>query len=459
MNKNFLIKANRTANFFFFIIVFYGLAGAGCNPSEKTTQLPNIVLIMADDMGYECVGANGNTEYQTPNLDRLAASGIRFKNCYSQPLCTPSRVKIMTGKYNYRNYEDFGYLNPAEKTFGNLLKEAGYTTCIAGKWQLNGLNRNNAGNQDVTRPNHFGFDEYCLWQLNRTRAEGERYANRLLTQNGIDLPRNENAYGPDIISDFISGFIEKKAGQSFFIYYPMVLPHDPFVSTPDSPEWTDPSRRYEHDTLFFKDMIAYVDKIIGRLETKLREKDVWENTLFIFTADNGTHPSVISATKSGNIKGAKGQSINTGNHVPLIISWPAEIEGGRIFGGMIDFSDILPTLADVAGIQPETYFTDGKSFLNVLKGEKVRPEKEEIFIHYSPRWGRFAHNRWIMNEEYKLYRDGRFYNTSADPLEEHPVVNLSDSEEKLKEKFELLLQQKENEVPFEMNDTVFKIQK
>jgi arylsulfatase A len=431
----------------------------GCGEKESTLVRPNIVLIMADDMGYECVGANGNTEYKTPNLDRLANSGIRFENCYSQPLCTPSRVKIMTGKHNFRNYEDFGYLNPAEKTFGNLLKGAGYETCIAGKWQLNGLNRNNPGNQDVTRPNHFGFNEYCLWQLNRTRAEGERYANPLLTQNGSDLPRNPEEYGPQVVADYLTDYIGRNAGKPFFIYYPMLLPHGPFVSTPDSPEWADPERRYEHDTIYFAGMIAYIDKIIGRLESKLREKNIWENTLFIFTADNGTHPSVISTTKNGNVKGAKGQSINTGNHVPLIISWPAEIEGGRIFGGMIDFSDILPTLADVAGVQSTAYSADGKSFLNVLKGDNTRPEKEEIFIHYSPRWGRFLHNRWVMNSKYKLYRNGKFYNTSADPLETNPLSDLSDSEKKLKEKFEVLIQQKENEIPFNLNDTAFIIQK
>ncbi len=440
-------------------LVLYLILATGCKPKEERMIRPNIVLIMADDMGYECVGANGNTEYKTPNLDRLAASGIRFENCYSQPLCTPSRVKIMTGKYNFRNYEDFGYLNPAEKTFGNLLREAGYETCIAGKWQLNGLNRNNPGNQDVTRPNHFGFDEYFLWQLNRTRAEGERYANPLLTQNGSDWPRDPDEYGPQVVTDYLTDFIERKSGEPFFIYYPMLLPHDPFVPTPDSPEWSNPERRYEHDTIYFKDMIAYVDKIIGHLELKLKEKNVWENTIFIFTADNGTHPSVLSKTKTGNIKGAKGQSINTGNHVPMIVSWPDKIKEGRVFNGMVDFADILPTLADVAGIEPSSYFTDGKSFMNVLTGENSRSEKEEIFIHYSPRWGRFAHNRWIMNEDYKLYRDGRFYNTSADPLEEHPVSNFSDSEVKLKEKFEVLIHEKEKEIPFEMNDTEFKIQK
>ncbi len=119
--------------FFIFTVAF-----SSCEQKEEYEQ-PNIILIMADDMGYECIGANGSTEYQTPNLDQLAAEGIRFEHCYSQPLCTPSRVKIMTGKFNFRNYKDFGYLNPNLKNIWKiLLQDAGYATLIAGKWQLNG---------------------------------------------------------------------------------------------------------------------------------------------------------------------------------------------------------------------------------------------------------------------------------------------------------------------------------
>ncbi len=215
-----------------FVLLIIAFCISSC---EKKEQLPNIVLILADDMGYECLGCNGSTEYQTPNLDRLAAEGIRFEHCYSQPLCTPSRVKIMTGQYNFRNYEDFGYLNPNQKTFANLLKDAGYATCIAGKWQLNGLNRNNPGNQDVNRPFHFGFDEYCLWQLHHQKKDGERYADPLITQNGKDLPRKSDLYGPQIFADYICDFIDRKSDKPFFVYYPMVLVHDPFVPTPDSP--------------------------------------------------------------------------------------------------------------------------------------------------------------------------------------------------------------------------------
>jgi arylsulfatase A len=441
----------KTTPFVFFMLMF--------SRSAINAQQPNIVLIMADDMGYETLGCNGSTEYRTPNLDRLANEGIRFTNCFSQSLCTPSRVKIMTGKYNFRNYEDFGYLNPKEKTFGNLLKEAGYATCIAGKWQLNGLNRNNPGNQDVTRPNHFGFDEYCLWQLNRTRAEGERYAHPLITQNGKDLPRNEEGYGPQVVSDFLQGFIDRNPEKPFFIYYPMILPHDPFVPTPDSPEWADKSRRYENDTVYFAGMVAYVDKIIGQLEAKLKEKGVWENTLFIFTADNGTNTSVLSNTVHGVVKGGKGSTLNTGNHVPMIISWPEKIKKSRVFDGVVDFTDILPTLADVAGIDPKAWYTDGKSLMGVLTGDKSRKDKSEIFIHYTPRWGKLDHDRWVTDGEYKLYRDGRFHNTLKDPLEKQQISVAEGEAKKIKAKFEAILKEKEDEFPFEWNDARYKPEK
>jgi len=432
---------------------------AACKTTINDESRPNIVLIMADDMGYETLGCNGSTEYQTPNLDRLANEGIRFEHCYAQPLCTPSRVKIMTGQYNFRNYEDFGYLNPKEQTFGNLLKDAGYATCVAGKWQLNGLNRNNPGNNDTTRPHHFGFDEFCLWQLNRWAGEGERYANPLINQNGMELPRDPDAYGPQIVADYIADFIDRKANEPFFIYYPMILPHDPFVPTPDSPEWANASMRYKNDTAYFADMIAYLDKIIGQLEAKLKENNVWENTLFIFTADNGTHRSIYSSTIDRNVKGAKGETINDGNHVPMIISWPEVIKCGRVFHGIVDFTDILPTLADVAGIDPSSYFSDGISFLNVLKGDDQREAKDKIFIHYTPRWGWASsnnqHNRWVMNGEYKLYRDGRFYHTAKDPLEKEQITNLKEDEHKTKAIFEAMLGQIEHEFPFEWNDTEF----
>jgi arylsulfatase A-like enzyme len=202
-------------------------------------------------------------------------------------------------------------------------------------------------------------------------------------------------------------------------------------------------------------MMAYTDKIIGELESKLKEKGIWENTLFIFTGDNGTNTSIVSSTNYAKVKGGKGSSKNTGNHVPLIISWPKQMLGERVSESLISFADVLPTLCDVTKIPSSEYVTDGKSLLPVITGNnKIQ---DEVFIHYSPRWGNFKSNRWVMNEEYKLYRDGSFFNTTTDTLENQPLITLSEAEQNLKEKFQIILDERENEFPFYLNDTAFVI--
>ncbi|MEM9674016.1 MAG: sulfatase-like hydrolase/transferase [Bacteroidota bacterium] len=390
------------------------------------SQKPNVILIMADDMGYECLGTYGSTSYQTPVLDSLAMNGIRFDQCISQPLCTPSRVKIMTGLYNYRNYEHFGYLNENQHTFGSLMKDAGYQTCIAGKWQLNGLAYKDeiSSWNDDSRPKQFGFDEYCLWQLTKGRSEGERFANPLIEQNGKVLERNEDAYGPDIFANYILDFIERKKDQPFFVYYPMVLVHEPFVPTPDSEAWADPSRRYEKDTAYFKDMVAYTDKIVGRIADKLRELDLDENTLLLFTGDNGTHPTITSYTDQRMIIGAKGNTIEFGTHVPLVAYWPQMLNGREPHTELIEFSDFFPTLADIVGKQVKS---DGESFYPLLTDADYQP-RETAFVHYDPRWGKFVNqyrDQFVQTVDYKLYQDGKFFNITNDPLEEKPLDEAS----------------------------------
>ncbi len=397
-------------------------------------------------MGFECLGAYGSSVYQTPNLDQMAKNGVRFEHCYSQPLCTPSRVKIMTGKHNFRNYQAFGYLSPKEKTFGNLLKDAGYATCVAGKWQLNGISGQKIeGWEDRNRPHHFGFDEYCLWQLDLTRAEGERYANPLLVQNGEVLPRDENQYGSRVISDFVLDFIDRKKEEPFFVYYPMNLVHDPFVPTPKSEDWQDPSKRYEADTSYFKDMVAYTDFIIGRILQKLEENNLSENTLILFTGDNGTHVSIYSPMRDGNvIKGDKGNMTDGGTRVPLIAYWPNKARKGDISNTLVDFSDFLPTLAEAAGIPlNETYQTDGMSFLPQILGNPDRP-KEYIYMYYQPKWGKFENGVFVRDQRFKLYGDGRFFDIQEDVLEELPLPKEKLSKELMQvyEKFESILAEK-----------------
>ena len=421
-----------------YIVILVLMMAFGChseNAPNTTSTPPNVILIMADDMGYESLAINGSTEYSTPILDDLARKGINFSQCVSQPLCTPSRVKIMTGQYNFRNYEYFTYLNPNQKTFGHLMQDAGYKTCIVGKWQLSGLTYELPGYQDSLRPHEMGFDSYCLWQLNHTRAKGERFADPLLQENGRTLPRDQNAYGPDVVSQHAIDFIDKNHDQPFFVYYPMLLTHDPFVPTPNSPEWQNPDDRYKQDTAFFADMVNYTDVIVGRILDKLKQHNLEKNTIVIFTGDNGSHPSIVSSTTSKQIRGAKGNTIEHGIHVPLIVSWPDQIKAPREYAGLVGFADFYATLLDLIGASEDT---DGRSLLPLLKGQELE-HRENLFVHYDPRWGKRVNaftNQFVLTEEYKLYRDGGFFNIKEDALEENPLLELSAAEAAIKQELE-----------------------
>ncbi|MBY0325475.1 MAG: sulfatase-like hydrolase/transferase, partial [Gemmataceae bacterium] len=199
------------------ILVLLGLIAWCCPASLIGAEAkPNLILIMADDLGYETIGANGGTSYKTPNLDKLASTGARFTHCYVQPLCTPTRVQLMTGLYNIRNYINFGNMNPKAVTFANHLKPAGYATCITGKWQLG---------HDLELPKKFGFDEYCLWQHTRRPP---RYANPGLEINGVEKNYSNGEYGPDLVNDYAIDFIKRSKASPFFLYYPMMLTHSPY---------------------------------------------------------------------------------------------------------------------------------------------------------------------------------------------------------------------------------------
>ena len=169
-----------------FVICVTMLLGMRADAVEKAAAAdkPNVVLIMADDVSWEAFSCYGAEDYKTPHIDSLAARGIRFAHCYSTPICTPSRVQIMTGQYSFRNYTHFGYLSPNEKTIGHLMQSAGYQTAIAGKWQLNGLYNKLSGWDDRKRPQKAGFHESYLWQVTTGKqlkdGGGERFWSRHL---------------------------------------------------------------------------------------------------------------------------------------------------------------------------------------------------------------------------------------------------------------------------------------
>ena len=415
-------------SFIFCVILSITFLPIACQTITEQPSKPNVILIMADDIGFECLSINGSTSYKTPVLDSLANKGINFTKAISQPLCTPSRVKIMTGKFNFKNYEYFTYLNPKEKSFGNLFKENGYKTAIVGKWQLNGIAHKLQGFNDNTRPNHFGFDEYSLWQLTKLKSYGERFANPYIEQNGKALPRDQNAYGPDIVSNYAIDFIKRNKDQPFFIYYPMLLVHSPFVPTPDSPEWESLETRSKQEDRFYIDMVAYMDKIIGRIVNELKTQGIADNTLLYFIGDNGTKTTLVSLTENGPIRGGKGNTITHGNHIPMVASWPGKIKKPYTYSGLINFTDFYATFCDILGVANES---DGLSMIDLLNGEKLL-ERKTVTTYYDPMWSANVtqfRNVFSQNSRYKLYKDGKFYDMENDILEKSPLSDKELSED------------------------------
>ena len=373
---------------------------------------PNVILIMVDDFGYECITANGGESYQTPVIDKLAATGVRFENCHVQPLCTPTRVQLMTGRYNVWNYINFGTLLRTETTFGHLMKNAGYATGICGKWQLG---------HEVDSPQHFGFDKSCLWQQTRRPP---RYANADLEYNGIEKDFNNGEYGPELVNNFALEFITENKEKPFFLYYPMILTHNPFQPTPDSPHW-DPKTDGENkqqSPKHFADMTTYMDKMVGRVVAKLDELGIRDNTLLLFLGDNGTNTGITSTFQGRDYKGGKGSTNSHGTHVPLVASWPAVIKEGRVSADLVSSTDFLPTICAAAGVEVPTT-VDGVSFLPELRGEADK-SREWLYTWYSPRQRKdLTVKEYAFDQRFKLYRTGQFYDLSTDEMEKQDLAS------------------------------------
>lgn len=436
-SENMKKSVRYNPGFGFIITASMALLGAGCEKTLKQIDLaenkqetnllftykPNIIFIVGDDIGYEIPTINGGRSYSTPNIDKLAQDGMRFTQCRGTPLCSPSRFMLLTGKYNFRNYTIWGVMDTSQRTIGNMLKDAGYATCYAGKWQLDG------GDKSIRA---FGFNNYSIWCPYKKcpeNLEGSRYKAAKIYQDGGYLPTaiTDSQYSEDHFSDYIMNFISNNRKKPFFAYYSMILGHKAFSPTPDDPEYPTWSSEPSHsDASFFPSMVKYMDKKIGLLVSKLKSLGIENNTLIVYVGDNGTDNEIVSLFKDISIQGQKSQTVEYGIHVPLICSWPGTIPPGTTNRNLIDFTDFLPTLAGVANIPvPASYgILDGYSFFPQLTGSGGIP-RSSVFCHFDPLLcsENVRLRRYAQDSTYKLYDNGLFYRFTKDIDEVSPLTD------------------------------------
>jgi arylsulfatase A len=410
--------------------IFCAVLAFLCAFCAARADQPNFVVIMVDDMGYECIGANGCTEYSTPVVDNLASNGLRFSNAHSTPVCTPTRTQIMSGRYGHRNYTRFGQFVESETSFAELLREVGYATCMAGKWQLSGYDLD-------TTLDDFGFDEYALYNLPLfenasypNSGEGRFWYPDIYTNGGNRIVTVETDYGPDLYTGFVTNFIARKAGeQPFLVYYAMALTHNPFVPTPHSTfAWPAGGAQEIYDTMddpiWFKDMVEYSDYLTGRILQALDDAGVRDNTIVIFTGDNGTNIKVTTTTTHGDVVGGKNSVKKTGTHVPFIANWPSKTYSTNEITALYDHSDMLPTLVELAGAElPTDRVIDGISIAPILRGDSVTNARDAVFCEWFGTGRTKSTLRdFALDERYKYFINGEFYDMDADPEQVSPIA-------------------------------------
>jgi len=357
---------------------------AGHLPGDK----PNIILILADDLGIEALNSYGGRGVRTPHLDKLATGGMLFTHCFANPACSPSRAELLTGTYPSFNgvqhvlgkWDDDTYLDPNQfNSFANQLKKAGYATAVAGKWNISWLERN-----DTVKA--FGFDEHCLWQMyDRNGVKRSRFYKPYFRINGkVEETSIAERFGPDVLTDFMIDFMKRKKDRPFLVYYPALLVHTPYIRVPGGPETnTLPDSKQKKGPECFPEMVEYLDKNVGRLVNAVDELGISNNTIVIFCADNGTHGPVTSIWGENitRIKGGKMTMTDRGSRVPLIVSWPNKIKPGTRCDDLVELADFLPTFLEIASAPKPVQRVHGQSFFPQLLG-KEQPSKQWVHIEY-----------------------------------------------------------------------------
>lgn len=376
-----------------------GLAplGAAAGPTK-----PNIIFILGDDVGIGDIGCTGSDRFKTPNIDALARGGMVVKHAYAEPLCGPSRATILTGRYVFRtgatNQDATGRFTPAAETMmPTVLKQTGYVTSSIGKW-----------GQLPLGPKEFGFDDYLKFQGSGAYWKSQGKKGESFELNGKSVAVGEKDYIPDLMHAHLVNFLTRNHDKPFYVYYSMSHVHSEILPTPDS--------KSDSQDLY-ADNIAYMDKLIGKLVAELERQHLRENTLLVYFGDNGTSGGHIEAAtvKGRRLNGSKGDVLEGGCRVPLVINWPGVTPAGKVSTDLVDSSDFFPTFAALAGAPlPAGKVIDGRSFLPQIRGQAGQP-REWIFIELARKW-------YVADQKWKLNEKGELFDLSDAPWTEKPVA-------------------------------------
>jgi len=434
---------------YFMILVLFGFF---LQPWEdaiaQTTQKPNVIIIITDDQGYGDLGFNGNPHIKTPVLDELAKNSVRFNNFYVSPVCAPTRASLMTGRYSLRTgirdtYNGGAMMASNEVTIAEMLEKANYSTGIFGKWHL--------GDNYPSRPSDQGFDESLIHLAGgmgqvgdvTTYFKGNRsYYDPVLWHNNAQ--EQYEGYCSDIFADSAIKFIEENKDVPFFCYLSFNAPHTP-LQVPekyyDMYKDIDPSSGFKNDDgalaqMTEKDkedarkvyaMVTNIDDNIGKLFEKLKALKIEENTLVIFMTDNGPQ----QLRYNGGLRGLKSTVYRGGVRVPFYVSYPAEFKKNRDIETTSAHIDILPTLAEICGVElAKERKIDGRSLLPLLKGQQVDWKDRSLFFYWTRRYPELYVNMALQKGGYKLVGntdydakigDFELYNIETDPFEQTSI--------------------------------------
>lgn len=392
-----------------------GFCGCFLAAAENPARKPNIIVMLADDLGYADLGCQGSSEVKSPQIDSIASNGVRFTSGYvTAPQCQPSRAGLLTGRYQNRfGFEVNGIaasLPLGERTIAERLKAAGYVSGMIGKWHLGG-----GGSQ---RPYQRGFDE-TFWHPNggvlfpdkKTRAIGNLF-------RGAE-PVLEKSYSTDAFGHEAAAFIERHQREPFFLYVAFVPPHWPMEAKPEH------LASYAHIPDLHRrtmlGMMASLDENVGRVLAKLRETKLEENTLVFFLSDNGgptgrarVQPDADfeygqNTSKNDPCRGVKGDLLEGGIRVPFMVQWKGRLPAGKTYEHPVISLDLLPTALAVAGIRPDpAWKLDGTNLLPHLTGENQGVPHDELCWRFRFPPQQPALFRWAIRQgDWKLVKNGK----------------------------------------------------